>query len=43
MLWLSRKDKSEADMYAVDLNYGKPLRMGLIRNFAANLDNIFCS
>ena len=43
MLYLSRKDETDADLYAVERNHGKALRMGLIRNFAVNLDNIFCS
>ena len=42
-LYRSRKDEMDADMYACDSGYGRPLRMALIRNFAANLDNIFCS
>ena len=43
MLYLSRKDETDADLYAVEKGHGPGLRMGLIRNFAVNLDNIFCS
>ena len=42
-MYLSRKDETEADLYAVENGYGHSLRKGLIRNFGMNLDNIFCS
>ena len=41
--YLQRKDETEADTFAVEHGYGKHLKMALIRNFGANLDNIFIS
>ena len=43
VLYLSRRDETEADLYAVKRGYGKALKSGLIRNFGHNLDNFFNS
>ena len=43
VMYLSRRDETEADLFAVKYGYGKDLKNALIRNFGSNLDNIFNS